>query len=45
MVNLPYSLERYDITATRRATNGIELNVFEAGSGPLILLLHGFPEC
>ena len=45
MANLPYSLERYDIKATRRATNGIELNVFEAGSGPLILLLHGFPEC
>jgi len=45
MSNLPYSLERYDMKATRRATNGIELNVFEAGSGPLILLLHGFPEC
>ncbi len=26
------------------ATNGITLNIAEAGSGPLLLLLHGFPE-
>lgn len=26
------------------ATNGIELVVHEAGSGPAVLLLHGFPE-
>lgn len=26
------------------ATNGITLNISEAGSGPLLLLLHGFPE-
>jgi pimeloyl-ACP methyl ester carboxylesterase len=32
------------ITQRRAATNGIELNVAEAGSGPLVLLLHGFPE-
>lgn len=31
--------------ATRRIkTNGIALNIAEAGSGPLVLLLHGFPE-
>ncbi|MBI1238555.1 MAG: alpha/beta fold hydrolase [Alphaproteobacteria bacterium] len=28
----------------RVATNGITLNIAEAGEGPLILLLHGFPE-
>lgn len=26
-------------------TNGIRLHVAEAGEGPLVLLLHGFPEC
>lgn len=28
----------------RVATNGIELNIAEQGDGPLVLLLHGFPE-
>ena len=28
----------------RVATNGIELNIAEQGTGPLVLLLHGFPE-
>jgi soluble epoxide hydrolase/lipid-phosphate phosphatase len=28
----------------RIATNGIHLNVHEAGAGPAVLLLHGFPE-
>jgi pimeloyl-ACP methyl ester carboxylesterase len=28
----------------RLASNGIELNVASAGSGPLVLLVHGFPE-
>ena len=32
------------ITQRRAPTNGIELNIAEAGEGPLILLLHGFPE-
>lgn len=32
------------ITQRRVATNGIELNIAEAGEGPLVLLLHGFPE-
>jgi pimeloyl-ACP methyl ester carboxylesterase len=27
------------------AVNGLRLHVAEAGSGPLVLLLHGFPEC
>lgn len=45
MTALPYGLERYDIRERRIATNGIELNVFEAGTGPTVLLLHGFPEC
>ena len=25
-------------------TNGIRMHVAEAGQGPLVLLLHGFPE-
>jgi pimeloyl-ACP methyl ester carboxylesterase len=32
------------INQRRVATNGIELNIAEAGEGPLVLLLHGFPE-
>ncbi|WP_448579514.1 alpha/beta fold hydrolase [Thermaurantiacus sp.] len=28
----------------RVATNGIALNIAEAGEGLLVLLLHGFPE-
>lgn len=30
--------------ARRVATNGIELSVHEAGAGPPVLLMHGFPE-
>lgn len=26
-------------------TNGIRMHVVERGSGPLVILLHGFPEC
>lgn len=32
------------ITERRIGTNGIELNIAEQGEGPLVLLLHGFPE-
>jgi pimeloyl-ACP methyl ester carboxylesterase len=32
------------VTQRRIATNGISLNIAEAGKGPLVLLLHGFPE-
>jgi pimeloyl-ACP methyl ester carboxylesterase len=32
------------ITERRIGTNGIELNIAESGEGPLVLLLHGFPE-
>ena len=32
------------VSQRRVRTNGIELNVAEAGEGPLVLLLHGFPE-
>jgi len=32
------------ISQRRVATNGIELNIAEAGEGPLVLMLHGFPE-
>jgi pimeloyl-ACP methyl ester carboxylesterase len=27
------------------STSGLRMHVAEAGSGPLVLLLHGFPEC
>lgn len=33
-----------DITHRMVATNGINLHIAEAGEGPLVLLLHGFPE-
>lgn len=32
------------VNQRRVATNGIELNIAEQGEGPLVLLLHGFPE-
>jgi len=32
------------VTERRVETNGISLNIAEAGEGPLVLLLHGFPE-
>lgn len=32
------------ISQRRIKTNGIELNIAEASKGPLVLLLHGFPE-
>ncbi|MFE9577868.1 alpha/beta fold hydrolase [Nocardia sp. NPDC006044] len=33
-----------DFTVRTVATNGIELNVATAGTGPAVLLLHGFPH-
>ncbi len=32
------------ISERRVSTNGIQLNIAEQGKGPLVLLLHGFPE-
>ena len=32
------------ITERRIASNGIELNIAEQGEGPLVLMVHGFPE-
>ncbi len=26
-------------------TNGITMHIAEQGSGPLVILCHGFPEC
>ena len=36
-----------DLRLTHRfvESNGIRLHIAEQGSGPLVLLLHGFPEC
>ncbi len=34
----------HGVAQRRVASNGIELNVAEQGEGPLVLLLHGFPE-
>ncbi len=38
---------QYGIRRQRRLTNGVELDVLEAGplDGPLIVFAHGFPEC
>lgn len=33
-----------NITQRRVTTNGIELSIAEQGSGPLVLMCHGFPE-
>jgi pimeloyl-ACP methyl ester carboxylesterase len=33
-----------DITHRRIETNGINLHIAEAGSGPLVVMVHGFPE-
>ncbi|KAJ6378875.1 hypothetical protein OIU78_028982 [Salix suchowensis] len=33
-----------EVNHQRIKTNGIWLHVVEKGSGPLVLLLHGFPE-
>jgi pimeloyl-ACP methyl ester carboxylesterase len=35
---------REAVTHRRLQTNGIGMHVAEAGSGPLVVLLHGFPE-
>ncbi|WP_440988813.1 alpha/beta fold hydrolase [Haloarchaeobius baliensis] len=42
---LPYGLAEYGVEFRRIPTNGITLNVAEAGDGPPVFLLHGFPEC
>ncbi len=34
----------YEITEGRVEANGIEFHYLEAGDGPLMLLLHGFPD-
>jgi pimeloyl-ACP methyl ester carboxylesterase len=34
-----------EVTHRSVATNGIRLHIAEAGTGPLVLLCHGFPEC
>ena len=44
-IPLPYGLDQYLPREKLISTNGLELNVFEVGSGPLVFLLHGFPEC
>jgi len=33
-----------DITHRQIETNGISMHIAEAGSGPLVLMIHGFPE-
>jgi pimeloyl-ACP methyl ester carboxylesterase len=34
-----------EVTHRMIATNGIRLHVAEQGTGPLVILVHGFPEC
>ena len=38
------SPEPTPVTTSRVTTNGIDFSYFEAGSGPLALCLHGFPD-
>mgnify|MGYP001082705097 FL=1 len=45
MTKLPYGLDKLDVKENRIAVNVISLNVFEAGQGKPVVLLHGFPEC
>jgi pimeloyl-ACP methyl ester carboxylesterase len=33
------------VTERRLQANGLTFNLAEAGSGPPVLLLHGFPDC
>jgi pimeloyl-ACP methyl ester carboxylesterase len=33
-----------DVTHRRVLSNDIEVHIAEAGQGPLVVLLHGFPE-
>jgi len=35
----------FEITHRTIHANGINIHLAEAGQGPLVLLLHGFPEC
>ena len=35
----------FDRKFQRISTNGIELNTVVEGEGPLVVLLHGFPQC
>lgn len=37
-------LDAVPLASHRAAVNGVELHYVEAGSGPLIVLAHGFPE-
>jgi len=37
--------EFFERNFERIKTNGIELNVVVEGTGPLVILLHGFPQC
>jgi pimeloyl-ACP methyl ester carboxylesterase len=37
--------EMPEVTHRMIETNGIRLHVAEQGRGPLVILLHGFPEC
>src|ERR1700751_5976814 len=34
-----------EVTHRMIAANGIKLHIAEQGTGPLVLLCHGFPEC
>jgi pimeloyl-ACP methyl ester carboxylesterase len=39
------NLRMPDISHRFLEVNGLRMHIAEAGSGPLVLLLHGFPEC
>jgi epoxide hydrolase 4 len=39
-----YSMEEIELRHERMAGDGIDLHVVAAGKGPVVILLHGFPE-
>jgi microsomal epoxide hydrolase/non-specific protein-tyrosine kinase len=43
--SLPGAHYRSDMRESRIEANGVGLHVMEEGDGPLVLLLHGWPEC
>lgn len=44
-MKVPRSAPRTTVRHRTVEANGIRLHIAEEGEGPLVLLLHGFPEC
>ncbi|KAG8369908.1 hypothetical protein BUALT_Bualt14G0062300 [Buddleja alternifolia] len=44
-LSLSHTLEMEGIEHKKLSINGVTMHVAEVGQGPIILFLHGFPEC